>query len=311
VLRIGIDLGGTKTEGVLLAEDGSVRTRRRVPTPTDRGYEAVLETVVGLVAGLRGEVAGAPCRVGVGIPGCVDAHSGLVKNSNSTGLIGRPLQADLAARLGDEVRVANDANCFALAEACAGAGRGRDLVFGIILGTGVGGGLVIDGAVRTGLQGIAGEWGHSPLEDHDPQAPLPPRCYCGQRGCVETRLSGPALERDYARLAGRRRGAREVLERAARGEDAAVRAHERYLAFFGEGVARLIHVLDPDVVVLGGGMSNDERLYDDGRRAVARVLFNDVLETPILRNALGDSAGVFGAAWLWGGRRVGPPEGTP
>ncbi len=299
VKRIGLDLGGTKIAGVLLAEDGKVLGRRRTPTPSAEGYEAVLDALAALGRDLRDAAAG-PTTVGVGIPGCIDARSGLVKNSNSTALIGHPLKEDLERRLDCEVRVANDANCFAIAEALDGAARDKGVVFGIILGTGVGGGLVLDGAARTGLHGIAGEWGHSPLQDRDPQAPEPTPCYCGQSGCVETRLSGPALERDHGRLSGEHVGAAEILGRATRGEEAAVRAIERYLAFFGEAVARLIHVVDPDAIVLGGGMSNAQVLYERGPAAVERVLFNDTLLTPILQNHLGDSAGVFGAAWLWG-----------
>lgn len=297
-MRIGIDLGGTKTEGVLLAPGGVVVARRRVPTPTARGYAAVLDAVGALVAVLAAEAPGTDPTIGLGIPGCLDARTGLVKNANSTCLIGHPLQADLESRLGRMIRVANDANCFAVAEAQAGAAVGKRVVFGIILGTGVGGGLVIDGEPRAGLHGIAGEWGHSPLQDTDPEAPEDPACYCGQRGCVETRLAGPAFEADYARLAGHALPAREIVARAAQ-DPAAARALARYLAFFGEGIARLIHVLDPDAVVLGGGMSNTPQLYEAGRAAIQRVLFNDTLDTPILPHALGDSAGVFGAAWLW------------
>lgn len=297
-MRIGIDLGGTKIEGVLLDPAGAVRCRERVATPSAEGYERVLDAVADLVRGLREQPGAAQARVGVGIPGCIDTHSGLVKNSNSTGLIGHPLDRDLAARLGTPVRVANDANCFAVAEARAGAAQGKAVVYGIILGTGVGGGLVLDGRARTGLHAIAGEWGHSPLQDTDPEAPAPPVCYCGQAGCVETRLSGPAFEQDYARLSGTRRPAAAILERV--GQDgAADRALERYLAFYGEALARLIHILDPDAIVLGGGMSNNRFLYERGPEAIRAVLFNDRLLTPVLPNRLGDSAGVFGAAWLW------------
>ncbi len=296
-MRVGLDLGGTKTEGILLDAAGAVVARRRIPTRSEAGYDAVLDDLAGLAAGLLEEAEG-PALVGVGIPGCIDAHTGLVKNSNTTGLIGHPLKSDLEDRLGRSVEVANDANCFAVAEAVAGAAQGHDVVFGIILGTGVGGGLVIGGKARTGRHGIAGEWGHSPLQDLDPAAPEPTRCYCGQRGCLETRLSGPALEQDHARLSGDRVRAPEVLQRLAAGDAHAKRAVERYLAFFGEAIARVIHLIDPDAIVLGGGLSNADVLYERGPAAVERVLFNDRLQTPILRNELGDSAGVFGAAWL-------------
>lgn len=308
--RVGLDLGGTKIAGVLLSEDGVVLARRRIPTPAAEGYERVLDDLAGVGRDLL-EAASEPATVGVGIPGCLDASSGLVKNSNSTGLIGRPLKEDLERRLGLEIRVANDANCFAVAEALAGAGRDHPVVFGVILGTGVGGGLVLDGEVRAGLHGIAGEWGHSPLQDSDPEAPEPTRCYCGQLGCVETRLSGPALEQDHVRLAGESVRAPEVLTRAAAGDAAAGRAVERYLAFFGEAIARVIHLVDPDAIVLGGGMSNAAILYERGPAAVERVLFNDRLLTPILPNRLGDSAGVFGAAWLWGRTPLQADERAP
>ena len=298
-MRIGIDLGGTKIEGVLLDGAGETLARERVPTPSAEGYDVVLDAVARLIQGLAARPGAAEATVGVGIPGCIDAFSGLVKNSNSTGLIGHPLKDDLEARLGRTVRVANDANCFAVAEAVGGAARGKRLVYGIILGTGVGGGLVVDGVARAGMHGIAGEWGHSPLQDTDPDAPEPAVCYCGQSGCVETRLSGPAFEADYERLAGARRPAVEILERVADGDAAAAKALDRYMAFYGEAIARLIHILDPDAIVLGGGMSNNPFLYERGPAAILDVLFNDRLDTPILQNELGDSAGVYGAAWLW------------
>jgi fructokinase len=302
VMRIGIDLGGTKIEGILLDAGGATVTRQRVATPAAEGYASVLAAVVALVGELRAAAGDAPTSIGVGIPGCLDSESGLVKNSNSPGLIGKPLKQDLEAGLEQEVRVQNDANCFAVAEARAGAARDAKVVFGIILGTGVGGGLVIDGKARVGLHGIAGEWGHSPLEDRDPEAPAPASCYCGQSGCVETRLSGPAFEKDYERLSGSHRQAADILPLVGTGDASADHALDRYLAFYGEAIARLIHVLDPDAIVLGGGMSNNPYLYDRGPEATRKVLFNDRLRTPVLRNELGDSAGVFGAAWLWGSR---------
>jgi fructokinase len=230
--------------------------------------------------------------IGIGTPGSLSARDGTLKNSNTTCLNGRPLRADLEARLGLEVRLENDANCFALAEALHGSGRGHAMVFGVILGTGVGGGIVHDGRVWSGPQHIAGEWGHHAID------PDGPPCYCGQRGCVETMLSGPALEAAYAAEGGSPSGAGEVGMRAAVGETAAAAVLERYLDRFGRALANLITILDPDVVVLGGGLSNLDALYGRGRDAVARYVFNDELRTPIVRNQLGDSAGVLGAALL-------------
>jgi fructokinase len=230
--------------------------------------------------------------VGIGTPGSESVRDGTLKNSNTICLNGRPLRRDLERALGTTVRMENDANCFAVAEADQGAGRGHRLVFGVILGTGVGGGIVIDGAPWTGPQHLAGEWGHHRLD------PLGPPCYCGQRGCVETYLSGPALARAYEEAGGSAMDAAAVVARAVAGEPAATRVLDRYLEWFGRALANLINILDPDVVVLGGGLSNLDVLYDRGRAAVARYVFNDELRTPIVRNALGDSAGVIGAALL-------------
>jgi fructokinase len=288
---IGIDLGGTKIEGVVLDPAGAVCRRLRVPTEQERGYAHILERVGGLVAELRPD---APVcdRVGVGAPGSLSARDRTLKNSNTVCLNGRPLLADLEARLGLPVRLENDANCFALAEARAGAGRGHECVFGVILGTGVGGGIVFRGTLWTGSQDIAGEWGHHGID------PAGPSCYCGRRGCVETMLAGPALERAY-REAGRPLcGVAEVARRAEAGEAAAVAVLECYLDRFGRALANVINILDPSVVVLGGGLSNLAVLYTRGREAVARYVFNDEFRTPIVPNQLGDSGGVIGAALL-------------
>ena len=296
-VRIGIDLGGTKIEGVLLDEDGGAIRRERIPTPREGGYDAIVEAVVAHVRQLA-EGARSDCTVGVGIPGTIDTRTGVVKNANTTALIGHPLQADLSERLARSVTVANDANCFAVAEARAGAGRDASVVFGVILGTGVGGGVVWNGCTWPGHQGIAGEWGHSRIADPDGVAA--PTCYCGHAGCIETRLSGPALEEDYRRLSGSddQITATDLPLRAEGGDNAARMALARYLWFFGEALASVLHVLDPEVVVLGGGLSHLELLYTDGPAAVAARLFNPRLETPIRKAMLGDSAGVFGAAWL-------------
>jgi fructokinase len=289
--RIGIDLGGTKIEGVVLAGDGTIVERRRVPTERERGYDHVLDRVAGLVRELRPLVP--DCRaIGIGTPGAT-SRGGLMKNSNTTCLNGRPVHADLEARIGLPIRMANDANCFALAEAVAGAGRGHDLVFGVILGTGVGGGIVFRGEVWAGPQHIAGEWGHHVID------PAGPHCYCGQRGCVETLLSGPALEGAYRDAGGAPpASASEIAARAASGDTIAARVLDRWLGHFGRAVANLIAILDPSAVVLGGGLSNLDVLYDRGRDAVARCIFNDELTTPIVKHELGDSAGVIGAALL-------------
>jgi len=290
-LRVGIDLGGTKIEGVVLDPDGAVVVRRRIATDQARGYAHIVATTAALVGELR-SVAGDCEAIGIGTPGAVSTRTGLMKNCNTTCLNGRDLPGDLRRQLGLPVVVENDANCFALAEATTGAGRGARLVFGVIMGTGVGGGLVIDGRVWSGPQHIAGEWGHHAI---DPQGP---RCYCGQRGCVEMLISGPAVERRYADRTGARASMGEIVARARAGESAAREALDELLDRFGRALANLVSILDPDVIVLGGGLSNIDELYVDGRAAVARYVFNDELRTAIVRNVHGDSAGVLGAAML-------------
>jgi fructokinase len=289
--RLGIDLGGTKIEGIVLAPDGSELARRRVATERERGYDHVVGRVVELVSALRPHAPGAR-RIGIGTPGSLSARDGTLKNSNTICLNGRPLHADLERAIGLEIVMENDANCFALAEVQAGAARGARLAFGVILGTGVGGGIVVDGRVWTGPQHVAGEWGHHRISDDGPA------CYCGQRGCVETFLSGPALERAYVAAGGPPSDAEAIAGRAAAGEPAAVTVLDRYLDRFGRALANLVNILDPDVIVLGGGLSNLDALYTRGVAAAARYVFNDELRTRVVRNALGDSAGVLGAAWL-------------
>jgi fructokinase len=288
---IGIDLGGTKVEGVVLGPDRAPRERLRVATERERGYEHVVGRVVEVVDALRSSAPGCD-HVGIGTPGSLSRRDGRLKNSNTTCLNGRPLAEDLTARLRLPVRLENDANCFTLAEALRGSGRGHRFVFGVILGTGVGGGLVHEGRLWSGPQHIAGEWGHHAVD------PAGPACYCGQRGCVETLLSGPALEVAYRAASGTAEAAPAIVARAASGEAAAAAILERWLDRFGRALANVIDILDPDVVVLGGGLSNVEALYDRGRAAVARYVFNDELATPIVRHTLGDSAGVIGAALL-------------
>lgn len=287
---------------MVLDADRAVVRRVRLPTRRERGYEWILSVVADVVADLRRDVP--ECRVvGIGTPGSLSRRTGTLKNSNTVCLNGRPLAADLAARLGIAVRLENDANCFALAEAWLGAGRGARVVFGVILGTGVGGGIVVDGRLWSGPQHIAGEWGHQVTD------PAGPACYCGQRGCVETRLSGPALEAAHVQGGGPAVGAAEVVARAAARDPVAAGVVDAWLAHFGRALANVITILDPDVVVLGGGLSNVDALYDRGRDEVARRIFNDELTTPIVRHALGDSAGVIGAALL-AAEGDPPPPGT-
>lgn len=293
-VRIGVDLGGTKTEAVAVqlgSEEPRVIARKRVPTERELGYEHIVDATRALVADVAKDagLSGLP-DVGVGMPGSVSRRTGeeLVKNSNTTVLNGRPFRADLARALGVNVKFANDANCFALAEATWGAARDARVAFGVIMGTGVGGGVVVDRKAWDGAQGIAGEWGHVVLDPVNG-----PSCYCGRRGCVETYLSGPAIERTY-----RERTGKDVrLPEIARADDGRELIAER-VDVFGRALATVIDVLDPDVVVLGGGVSNLEAFYDEGPKAVARWVFNDTLETRIVKHVLGDSAGVLGAALL-------------
>jgi predicted NBD/HSP70 family sugar kinase len=285
-LRIGIDLGGTKIEALALDANGREVLRKRVATP--RGdYAATLSTIQRLVDEIGDGT------VGVGIPGALSLKSGLVKNANSTWLNGKPLKQDLERALGREVRIENDANCFALSEAVDGAGKGAEVVFGVILGTGVGGGIVVRGQVVKGINAIAGEWGHNPL-------PLPtgedlplPACYCGRAGCIETYLSGPGLSRDYEKTTGRRLAPEQAVL-----HEETVR---RYMERLARALAGIINVLDPDVIVLGGGMSNVSRLYTEVPRLWTRHVFSDHVATRLAPPVHGDSSGVRGAAWLWEG----------
>jgi fructokinase len=292
-LRIGVDLGGTKTEGIVMDATGSVlHTERRV-TPAQHGYDTILKGVCDLVRDLE-QRAGSACPVGIGTPGSISSRTGLLKNSNTVCLNGTALQSDLERLLGREVRIENDANCFALAEAHAGAARDARIVFGVIMGTGVGGGIVVNGELLSGAQHIAGEWGHNVLEADGPL------CYCGKHGCVETLISGPGLARDHAASGGDASlDAAAIAARAEAGDPLAAGAMARFHDRFGRALAVVINILDPDIVVLGGGLSNIRSLYAEGRDAVARYVFNDEVRTRIVRNTLGDSAGVYGAAWLW------------
>jgi fructokinase len=276
-MRIGVDLGGTKIEVIVLADDGRELLRERAPTP--RGdYADTVAAIAGLVASAEQKVGagGTALPAGVGIPGAESLTTGLIKNANSTWLIGQPLRADLETALNRPVRLANDANCFALSEAADGAAAGAEVVFGVILGTGVGGGIVVDGKVLTGVNAIAGEWGHNPMPGDEP---VRPPCYCGRYGCIETFLSGPALAAD-----------------GGADNEAAMQRYEQRLA---RALAQVINILDPQVIVLGGGLSNLDRLYDRVPQLWGEHVFSDAVATRLVKNRYGDSSGVRGAAWLW------------
>jgi fructokinase len=294
--RFGVDLGGTKIEGAVIdpRRPDHALCRLRVPTESAKGYAHVIRQVAKLVRMLeRNSGVTRPACIGFGTPGVIDPMTGVLKNSNTVCLNGHPIREDLERALGVEARVANDANCFALAEAMFGAGRKRRVVVGIILGTGCGGGVVVNGQVLDGLHGIAGEWGHNPMRGE--RTP----CYCGRAGCVETVISGPALERHYRERTGRKARMPEIVARAARGEAAARATLRRLSSKFGEAIAVVINILDPDAVVIGGGVGNIGLLYEEAtRQAVLRNVFNTELRTEFLRPILGDSAGVFGAALL-------------
>ncbi len=300
MLRIGIDLGGTKIEIIALAPDGRELLRRRQATP-QADYQAILDTIAALVCDAETQL-GETATVGVGTPGSIARATGLLRGSNSVCLNGRPIKADLEALLARAVSVTNDANCFVLSEATDGAGVAAEIVFGVILGTGVGGGIVVRGQVLTGANSIAGEWGHNPLpwpsDDERPGFP----CFGGHSGCIETFLSGPGMERDHRHAGGEALSAQVIAARAAGGDaacDATLRRYEQRLA---RALAHVINIVDPDVIVLGGGMSNVERLYDNVPRLWSRWVFSDRVDTRLLAHRHGDSSGVRGAAWLGAAR---------
>jgi fructokinase len=295
--RIGVDLGGTKIEIAALDAAGEIRLRQRIDTPAG-DYAATIAAIVVLVEAAEREL-GATGRVGIAIPGSASLRTGRIRNANSACLNGELLQKDLEARLARPVRLANDANCFALSEAVDGAGQGARVVFGVILGTGVGGGVVVEGRVLTGANAIAGEWGHNPLPlpvacDH----PLP-LCYCGRRGCIETYLSGPGLSADHAVANGERLESAEIARRAGAGDAACIASLERYEARLARSLACVINIVDPDVIVLGGGLSNIARLYMNVPRLWTEHIFSDEVRTRLGPARHGDSSGVRGAAWLW------------
>ncbi|MCH7891198.1 MAG: ROK family protein [Gemmatimonadetes bacterium] len=300
--RIGIDLGGTKIEGLALSRDGAEVARRRIETPKD--YQKTLLAIEGLVSVVEEEASAATGNtglgsVGVGIPGTLSPATRVVKNSNSPWLNGHAFDKDLEAILRRPIRVMNDANCFALSEATDGAGTGASVVFGVILGTGVGAGIVIGGHVLEGHQGIGGEWGHNSLPwPRDGECPGPD-CYCGRKGCIETYVSGPGMVRDHEAVTGERLSTQEIVADAARGDDDATASYGRYVDRLARGLAAVINVLDPEIVVLGGGMSNLPGLPEDVQTALPPYVFTDKLTTRVLANVHGDSSGVRGAAWLW------------
>ena len=296
-LVLGIDLGGTKIELAALDASGAVRHRARVPTPAG-DYEATVAAIARLVEDAEAQL-GERGTVGVATPGAISLATGRIKNANSTCLNGRPLKEDLERVLTREVRLANDANCFALSEAVDGAAAGAGVVFGVILGTGVGGGIVAHGRILEGANAIAGEWGHNPLalprsDDHPP-----PLCYCGRRACIETYLSGPGLAADHARASGERASAEEIARRATAGDAACIETLARYAGRLARALAGVINVLDPDAIVLGGGLSRIGRLYDEVPQLWREHVFSDEVRTRLAAPVHGDSSGVRGAAWLW------------
>jgi fructokinase len=295
-VRIGIDLGGTKIEAIALDAGGRERLRRRIPAPRDN-YDATLNAIAGVVA--DAEHAVGESSIGIGMPGVISPSTGLVKNANSTWLNGRPLKEDLARILGRDVRLANDANCFALSEATDGAGAGFRTVFGVIVGTGTGGGIVVSGRVLIGPNAVAGEWGHNPLPWPDAAEWPGPSCYCGRTGCIETFLSGPGLMRAHAADTGVTLEPELIVQRAQAGDPSARASLDRYAHRMARALASVINVLDPDVIVLGGGMSNIASLYDTVPALWKPFVFSDRVTTPLRRATHGDASGVRGAAWLW------------
>lgn len=297
-MRAGIDLGGTKIEGLVLDHAGSVAARRRIAAPQG-DYNATVEAVRGLVNDLEATAGAAITHVGVGIPGTLSPATGLIKNANSTWLIGHPFDRDLKDALGRPVRLANDANCFAVSEAADGAAEGAEMVFGVILGTGVGGGIALNGRPVTGRNAIAGEWGHNPLPwPQDDERPGP-GCYCGLSGCIETFLSGPALARDHLAATGEDLAPPAIAARAAAGNGDAEASLARYEKRLARALATVINILDPDVIVLGGGVSNLDRLYANVPRLWGEWVFSDAVTTRLVPARHGDASGVRGAAWLW------------
>lgn len=285
--KIGIDLGGTKIEGILLDEKYNIIQRKRIETRQENGYDSIVQSIISLINELKTET-GEETSVGICTPGVIDDNSGLIKNSNTRCLIGMPLKNDIEKALDREIVMENDANCFALAESLLGSAKGYDVVFGVIMGTGVGGGIVINGTLHKGRTNIAGEWGHHTLHPNGNE------CYCGKQGCVETYISGPALEKRWLELTGKKESLQSIVPMTS----SSAQWKKEFLENFGISLANVIDILDPDVIVLGGGVSNIPFLYDRGKKVVYEKVFSDSVDTPILKNSLGDSAGVFGVCMI-------------
>lgn len=297
-MRIGVDLGGTKIEAIALDDDGVIRARRRIAAPQG-DYNKTIGAVSALVGEIEREAGVGPSRVGLGMPGGISPGTGLVQGANSTWLIGHPFDRDLGAALKRPLKVANDANCFAVSEASDGAAAGIPIVFGVILGTGVGGGIVINGRPLTGANAISGEWGHNPLpwpkDDERPGWP----CFCGQHGCIETWLAGPGMARDHKKVTGESLDAAAIVSAAAKGDEKALATMARHEERLGRALAHVVNIVDPQVIVLGGGLSNIERLYRNVPGLMRPFVFSDHVATRIVPPRHGDSSGVRGAAWLW------------
>jgi fructokinase len=303
-MRLGVDLGGTKIEILALESGGRELLRERASTPREN-YEEAVRAIVGLVEDAERKL-GRRGSLGVAIPGAISRVNGLVKNANSTNLIGHPLDKDLSHALGRPVRIENDANCFTLSEATDGAAAGAEIVFGIIAGTGVGGGVCVNGKVLTGAHSVSGEWGHNPLPSPGPhEVEHAPYCYCGKRGCIETWCSGPALSSRYHKRTGKNLSVPEIVEAARRGSDAAQMTLENFYDRMARSIATVVNILDPDVIVMGGGLSNIDELYDELPAFVQRYAFTTESPTKIVKAMHGDSSGVRGAAWLWGENEIG------
>ncbi|KIO36006.1 fructokinase [Shewanella sp. cp20] len=296
MMRMGVDLGGTKIELVALSEAGKELFRKRIPTP--REYNATLDAIESLVNEAETSL-GQTGTVGVGIPGVISPFSGLVKNANSTWINGHPLDLDLGARLDREVRVANDANCFAVSEATDGAAAGKGLVFGVIIGTGCGGGIAINGRVHGGGNGIGGEWGHNPLPWMTPDEFNTTECFCGNKDCIETFISGTGFVRDYKAAGGDAPSGIEIARRMEEGEALATAAFERFIDRLARSLAHMINMLDPDIIVLGGGVSNIDAIYPRLPEDLSKYVLGGECRTPVVKNMYGGSSGVRGAAWLW------------